>query len=243
MKRFASFRGAVRLACLLCGAASAALASAGTFSVTPVRIYMAPKDRAVAVTIVNEGDAPVVLQADLNLWSQTADGADELTPTEDLVLSPPIVKLAPGARQVVRLALARPPDASRQLIYRLVMREIPEAAPPKGNVQVPISLALSMPVFVTPPPATRDVACRIERNGDAVAALCANSGTAYAQVREARLTRGAAPLAAFEGGVYILPGARKSIPLKGAGPLTSGAAQLAVSFDDAKTQSLDVELR
>ena len=29
---------------------------AGQFSVTPVRIYVAPKDRAAAVTVTNEGD-------------------------------------------------------------------------------------------------------------------------------------------------------------------------------------------
>src|SRR5258706_196827 len=31
-------------------------AFAGLFSVTPVRVFMAPKDRATAITIVNEGD-------------------------------------------------------------------------------------------------------------------------------------------------------------------------------------------
>jgi len=41
-------------------------AVAGVFSVTPVRIYMTPRDRAVAVTITNQGDSPIVLQADLN---------------------------------------------------------------------------------------------------------------------------------------------------------------------------------
>jgi fimbrial chaperone protein len=82
-------------------------AGAAAFSVTPIRIYMQPRDRAVAITIVNEGDTEVALQAELNNWSQKADGTDELTPTEDLILSPPILKLAPKARQVVRLALLK----------------------------------------------------------------------------------------------------------------------------------------
>ena len=42
--------------------AAAHCASAATFSVTPVRIYMKPQDRAVAVTITNESDAPVLLR-------------------------------------------------------------------------------------------------------------------------------------------------------------------------------------
>ena len=93
------------------------------FSVTPVRIYMMPKDRAVAVTITNEASDPVVLQADIYEWRQSAEGEDQLTPSEDLILAPPIVKLGAKAKQVVRLARLQPPDASRQLIYRMILRE------------------------------------------------------------------------------------------------------------------------
>ena len=73
--------------------AAAQSASAGVFSVTPVRIYMTPRDRAVAVTITNEADEPVAMQADVYEWKQGADGVDELVPSEDLILAPPITKL------------------------------------------------------------------------------------------------------------------------------------------------------
>jgi len=115
-------------------------AAAANFSVTPVRIYMKTQDRAVAVTIQNEGGAPVVLQADLYVWSQKADGSDDMALTEDLILSPPIIKLAANAKQVVRLARLKPADASRQLTYRMILREVPEAGPQKDNIQVPIAL-------------------------------------------------------------------------------------------------------
>ena len=81
---------------------------AGQFSVTPVRIFMVPKDRAAAITITNESDEPLVMQADVYSWKQKADGEDDLTPSEDLFLSPPIIKLAPKARQVVRLVMLKP---------------------------------------------------------------------------------------------------------------------------------------
>ena len=234
-----------RFALLLCGIALAIApaAEAGVFSVTPVRIYMTPKDRAVAVTIVNEGDEPVALQADLNAWSQTADGTDQLILTDDLILSPPIIKLAPKARQVVRLAMLKPADASRQLTYRMIMREIPEATQPKNaNIQVPIALALSMPVFITPAPATKEISCTSAGNGGEITVTCRNSGTAYAQVREILVKRGEKVEARFEGGVYILPGASKAIPIKISEPVPQGPAQLAVTFDDAKSQSFQVML-
>lgn len=221
----------------------AAPAWAGIFSVTPVRIYMTPKDRAVAVTITNEGDTEVVLQADLNSWSQKPDGTDEQIPTEDIILSPPIIKLAPKARQVVRLALLKPADASRQLIYRLVMREVPEALAANKDIQIPVALALSMPVFITPPPAKRDISCQASRASERdFNVSCANSGTAYAQVREIVVKRDVLTLARFEGGAYILPGARQVMATKGEQAITPGAAQLTARFDDGKTQTFEVML-
>ena len=215
-------------------------ATAGAFSVSPVRIYMLPKERVVAVTVVNEGDTEVVLQADLNAWTQKPDGTDELNLTDDLILSPPIIRLAPNTRQVVRLALLKPADASRQLIYRMIMREVPEAvANIDRTIQLPVSLALSMPVFITPPPAKRIVDCSTAPN---LTVKCTNSGTAYAQVREIELKRGAVTLARFEGGTYILPGAQKVISLKGESSLTPGVAQMSVSFDDGKSQVFEVIL-
>ncbi len=216
---------------------------AGTFAVTPVRIYMAPRDRAVAVTLTNEGESPVALQADIHVWSQKPDGTDELVLTEDMVLSPPIIKLAPKSRQVVRLALLKPADASRQLTYRLIVREIPEATTPKGSaIQVPIVLALSMPVFITPPIAKRDMTCQSLREGTALSVSCANTGTAYAQIREVSLKRGDANLARFEGGVYILPGARKTMALTAEQAVAKGDAELSVTFDDGKNQSFNVSV-
>ena len=223
-------------------ATSCLAASAGVFSVTPVRLYLAPRDRAIAVTLTNEGDTPIVLQADINTWSQKPDGTDELILTEDLILAPPIIKLAPKARRVVRLALLKPADASRQLTYRMIIREVPEALP-SASIEVPIALALSMPVFITPPAAKRLVACSAKR-GEArvVTLICSNTGTAYAQIREATAARGGQVFARFEGGSYILPGASKTVSLKAEKDLAPGDAQLVVTFDDGQTLTNSVAL-
>lgn len=232
----------VTYALLLSLLAPWAAATAGVFSVTPVRLYMTPRDRAIAVTLTNEGDTEVVLQADINTWNQKPDGTDELVLTEDLILAPPIIKLAPKARQVVRLALLKPADASRQLIYRMVIREVPEALPASG-IQVPIALALSMPVFITPPAAKREVNCTSQpADSKSLILQCSNTGSAYAQIREAVVTRGPQTLARFEGGSYILPGARKTVSLKGEQPLTAGQAQLVVTFDDGQSLTTSIAL-
>jgi fimbrial chaperone protein len=203
---------------------------------------MKAQDRAVAVSIVNEGSAPVVLQADIYSWSQKTDGTDEMVLTEDLILSPPIIKLAANAKQVVRLARLKPADASRQLTYRMVLREVPEAGPQKDNIQVPIALALSMPVFITPTPARREMACEARRADAATLDVsCANKGSAYAQLREVTVRSGEQVLGRFEGGVYILPGARRVVPVKAGGGLPAGKLQVSVTYDDGRSEVFEVE--
>jgi fimbrial chaperone protein len=229
------------------GAAALALAlagncAAGTFSVTPVRIYMNTKDRAVAVTITNDGDEPVALQAELFSWNQKPDGADDLQLTDDLILSPPIIRLAPNAKQVVRLARAKPVPIDRQLTYRMVMRQVPEAVQRQENIQVPIALALSMPVFITPPAARAKMACQGERvEGDLLRVRCTNSGNAYTQVRQMVLRQGDRIFGRFEGGEYILPGAKKTLTIKTESALPP-RLELVVTYDDGRSEVFSVTI-
>jgi fimbrial chaperone protein len=220
------------------------LAHAGAFSVSPVRIHMTPRERVVAVSIANEGETEVALQADVHVWAQSADGTDRLESTEDMILAPPIIRLAPKARQVVRLALLRPADAQRQLTYRLIVREVPEITQPKDQtIQVPITLALSMPVFITPPGARRQMACEVQRvDAQTLGTNCHNTGNAYAQVREVVFRRGEQALARFEGGAYILPGAHKVVRADANAVIAPGPAQMDIQFDDGTSQTEPVTL-
>lgn len=204
---------------------------------------MAPRDRATAITVTNEGDDELVMQADVYVWKQKPDGAEDLTLSEDLILSPPIIKIAGKSRQVVRLAMVSPPAAGEQLTYRMILREIPEAHAADKQVKLQIALAFSLPVFITPPGAKRDLACTVARTApDTVSARCQNRGSAYAQPRD--LTLSAAngdKLGTMDSAAYILPGTTRAYEIKrSGGPIPSGAAKLAVNFDDGTSQAFDV---
>jgi fimbrial chaperone protein len=233
----------IRAAAFAAACSLSASAWAGVFSVTPVRIFMSPHDRATAVTITNEGDQELVMQADIYAWKQKADGSDDLALSEDLILAPPILKIPARGRQVVRLAMIMPPTSRDQASYRMILREIPEAHAEDKKVQLQIALAFSLPVFITPPSAKRDVACTVSRTGaDAVTALCENRGNAYAQPREVTLSSaGGAKLAGMESAAYLLPGTKHAYTIKRAeGAIPAGPAKLAVNFDDGTSQAFDV---
>jgi fimbrial chaperone protein len=216
--------------------------NAGVFSVTPVRIYMTPKDRAVAVTITNEGDEELVMQADLYLWKQKPDGEDELTLTEDLFLSPPIIKMAPKSRQVVRLARLNAIKSTDQLSYRVIVREIPEAKPAKEDLQLQIALAFSMPIFITPPNATPKLDCTVEKAApDSFKAICENTGNAYSHPTQLVLKNSdGVKIASDEAGAYLLPGTKRSFELKSTDAVVDDNIKLTVTFDDATTRDFNL---
>lgn len=216
------------------------------FSVTPVRIYMKSADKAVAVTITNESEEDLVMQADVYSWKQKPDGTDDLALTEDMLVAPPIIKVPAKSHQVVRLARLIPPLADQQMTYRLIVREIPEAKPAKDKMQLTVALAFSMPVFITPPAAKNKLGCTVNRTApNAVNAVCENSGSAYAQPLNFVLTgaTGDKPLAARNQAGYILPGIKRSFELKAeAGRIPAGKAKLTVTLDDGSKQAFDVTL-
>jgi fimbrial chaperone protein len=126
------------------------------------------------------------------------------------------------------------------------VREVPEVSAPKDkSLQLPIALVLSMPVFVTPVSAKRQVACELAppTGPKSINVSCSNTGTAYAQLRELEVRRNDQIVARFEGSAYILPGARRVLSLtpEGSG-VAAGAAELRVLSDDPAPLTFPVSL-
>ena len=100
----------------------------GSFEVNPIRVDLAPQERSAALTVKNNGAESVVVQVSVLAWSQQ-DGRDVLSPTNEVLVSPPIATIAPDKEQIIRVGLRRAPDKERELSYRLFLQEVP--APPK----------------------------------------------------------------------------------------------------------------
>ncbi|AKM28948.3 hypothetical protein AB870_00585 [Pandoraea faecigallinarum] len=117
-----------------------------TLQVSPVIVNILPTQPATTLTLGNSGDLPIHGQLRLYAWTQR-NGDNVLTPTDALIASPPIIRIEPGERQIVRLVrVAARPEGNEQS-YRLVVDELPslDAKPSEG---VSIRLRYSLPVFV-----------------------------------------------------------------------------------------------
>lgn len=182
---------------------------AGSFSANPVRLSLPAGATSTSVLLENKGDQPVTIQASTASWTQEG-GKDVLTATQDLVVSPPIFKIAPGATQTVRVGLLRAPDQTRELTYRLYLQEVPPPPEP-GQQAVSVALQLALPVFVQPPGPTRAAPKLVwaakPADGDAMELSLANEGTAHVQLVDAKLAaEDGTVLAELTPRAYVLPG-------------------------------------
>ena len=120
-----------------------ARAQQATMDVAPTTIDLQPRESGLFF-VTNHGKTPVHVQVEGMDWSQI-DGADKLTPSDALFVSPPVTEIAPGARQTIRLMASPKPGAS-EAAYRLLVTQLPEGAGDAGSVKV--LLQFSVPVFV-----------------------------------------------------------------------------------------------
>lgn len=139
---------ALVLACALLAAQSAL---AGSLQVAPISVEFEAGEQAQALWLGNTGDAPIRAQVRVMKWTQDA-GAERLEPTRDLVPSPPIVEIAPGAQQLVRLVRPAPGPVAQEAAYRVLVDELPDAGQAPG-AGLQFLLQYSVPVFLLPPDA------------------------------------------------------------------------------------------
>jgi len=86
---------------------TAAVAKAGSFSVSPVRASLSAQERVVALRVSNSGTEPSSIQAELMAWRQ--QGGEEIhEPSRDVLVTPPIFTVPAGDTQVIRVGLRRP---------------------------------------------------------------------------------------------------------------------------------------
>lgn len=180
-------------------------ALAQSLTVLPVSVQMRPGQLATSLTIVNQGTTESAIQVRAFKWSQTADGSEQLTPSDDVVASPPIATIAPNATQVVRLILRRRVQV-QEGSYRLLVDQIPPAAQ-SGTVR--IALRLSIPVFAEP--ATRanaHVAFHVEQDASGSSLVAVNDGKRHETLRDIKLATAEGEVLPTESNVspYILAG-------------------------------------
>ena len=197
----------VLVLCLAC-----ASASASSLRVHPLLLSLGPGQRATELQLRNTGDAPVLIEIEAQRW-QEIDGEDALSPTRDIVLSPPLLELRTGAEQIVRIGLRGTEAGGDERAYRLFVTELPgtpDAAPVRFNVR------LSLPFFVRPDRPSMAAHWRSE----AGRLRLVNAGNVHLKLLGARLQSadGRALGLPVSGPTYLLPQGRHDWTLENRAP-------------------------
>jgi fimbrial chaperone protein len=209
---------------------------AANFAFSPTSLELTVKERSGTVTLQNPGDKPVRFEAIAMRWDQRADGQMDLHPTEDLLVYPPLITVAPDKSSKFRVTVLVPPG-EREKTYRIQVTEIPafRGVNQAGGASVTIRSQVVLPVFFAPAAAKQAIATIVNpatRAGTFTFSI-ADAGTVRVHVRSVAVTGiGTGGRTIFQkslDGWYVLAGGHRdySVPL----PRDTCAQVRAISVD------------
>ena len=137
------------LALLVLGAAKVQAAS--SVLIWPIDPVLEADQQASALWLENRGSETANLQIRVFAWSQGGFN-DQYQNQRDVIGSPPVAKIEPGQKQLVRLTRTREIPPGQELAYRIIIDEIPSAAPPvadagKTAAAIRFQMRYSVPLF------------------------------------------------------------------------------------------------
>ena len=119
--------------------------------VTPIVLDIKQTQKSDGLWLTNTSNIPMDVQIRVFEWVQQ-NQTDVLNPTTEFVASPPLVNIASGQKQFVRLVRVGQKPAAAERAYRIVVDELPlERAASKG---LTFALRYSIPVFIQSSSAT-----------------------------------------------------------------------------------------
>ncbi|UXI67312.1 fimbrial biogenesis chaperone [Tahibacter amnicola] len=186
-------------------------AQCGSLSLTPVRAELKPGQRTTNFELKNPTDQAIVVQAEPRKWSQDG-GRDNVVADNGLIVAPPVIKLPPQGRQVVRVALRNPQSATVEQSYRVSFREVPPETP-DVSTGVRTIVELSVPVFVAPDKPISDppsLSCHVAGSG---ALDITRNGPVHYRFTRLRSVGSGDQRVLHEGQVYVLAGASRRVNL------------------------------
>jgi fimbrial chaperone protein len=191
--------------------APAAAQAQSALRVQPLSVDVVSPAQTSAITLHNPGRANISLQIRVFEWTQV-NGEERLTPTTDVVASPPAATLTPAATFTIRVARTAGAVASGEKSYRLWVDELPPASAPRsGGGEVGVRLRYDLPLFFRAPGVATDLGWKASLSGGKLRLEATNSGARHARIEGLKVEGLAAPVSFGRGLLgYVLPGATRS---------------------------------
>ena len=130
-------------AMLLCAGPPAA-----ALNIAPVMVELSPGKKVMSIRVLNDSNEAMTFQAETLSWQQVT-GVDRYAQTQDLLVAPAIFQIAPGASQILRVTLRKPPVTDVELAYRLILEDVTEESSLQPGT-VKLRFRHNLPLFAAP---------------------------------------------------------------------------------------------
>ncbi len=182
-----SARGALCWILAVASLAVTSAAAAASFGLAPIGVTIAANEQSGSIVVTNTGTDDVVIQARPYAWTQ--NGAELRAETRELVINPPIFKLAAGERQLVRVASRAAPPHAVERAFRVVFSEVPAGAQKSAGFR--IQVAMDIPLYVEPVELSpAQLAWRFEPTTNGARLVADNSGGRHFRLRDVQVQDG-----------------------------------------------------
>lgn len=121
---------------------------AASLRVSPVILDLRAPAAASSLRIWNDAKTPINVQVRIFRWTQQ-NGSDVYTAVEDVVASPPMTQLKPGAENLIRIVRLSKTPIRAEESYRVIVDELPSGGRPQSGT-VNLVVRHSIPVFFSP---------------------------------------------------------------------------------------------
>lgn len=224
-------------AVLAVGALIAPPSQASGLQVSPIGLNLAASAPADALWLTNTGNDTVHAQVRVFRWTQV-DGKDVLEPSRDLVVSPPMITIAPGERQMVRVIRQVAPPDGVESAYRVLVDELPVDGGTTPGLK--FVLRYSIPVFLSPagdPTVRATLEATWEDSPSGPTLRVRNAGKAHAQIADVNWRNADGQRTALLSGLvgYALPGSTMSWHVPG--PLPQGSGDVRARINGEVSES------
>lgn len=135
-------------ACCASGAMAPQARAAATILLWPIDPWLSADTKATELWVQNQGSSATTMQVRIVRWRQE-NGYERYTAQQDVVASPPIVTIAKGSKQLIRLIKQSEVPTGVEQAYRIIVDEIPQAdAKAEPTIGLKLQMRYSIPLFV-----------------------------------------------------------------------------------------------
>lgn len=113
----------------------------------PTNLVIEKGEKSTILWLENKGAQPKNMQLRTFKWSKE-NNENQLIEQNDVLVSPPMVKIEPGKKQMIRVLNQRAISSGKEYFYRLIIDELPLANGKKEIQGISFQMRYSVPLFI-----------------------------------------------------------------------------------------------